>query len=277
MDNVFDKMFYSEGRLLAGIDESGVIDIAGPLVSACVILPRIDPTKDDLKIFQVDDSKKVRGEKLRMALAEVIWSTAVAIGIGEVSPAEIDYLSKSNAISLAGLRAVMACKSVRTQEPIMPNFLLVDGKIKIPTQIRQARIQAGDGKSLCIASASIIAKVYRDGIMHKLHESFPFYAWDKNKGHPRDPKHLEGLDKFGAQPGIHRLKHWPFAQEPSYKRELMTEAERTKWRERRQQWHQRTMARMAREVCPQRWTLNPPLWQPSPNSNWQPQEAAISG
>jgi len=270
-------MFYNEGRLVGGVDESGVIDIAGPLVAACVVLPKIDVKTDDLRIFQVDDSKKVRGEKFRKALAEIIWSTALGIGIGEVSPAEIDYMSKHSAIGLAGLRAVMACKSVTTGAPVRPNFLLLDGRVRIPIQIRQARIRDGDAKSLSIAAASVIAKVYRDGIMLKLHEAFPYYAWNTNKGHPRDEKHLDGLDKFGAQPGIHRLRHWPFMQEPSYKRETMPEAERAKWRERRQQWQKRTFARIARETSPQQWSLNPPLWRPSPNSNWQPQEEEKSG
>lgn len=276
MDNCFDKMFYSEGRLLGGVDEAGVVDIAGPLVAACVILPRIDISRDDLKIFQVDDSKKIH-EKYRKGLAEIIWSSAIGIGIGEVSPAEIDYLSKPCAIGLAGLRAVMACKATATGKPIRPNFLLLDGRVRIPVRIRQARLRDGDAKSLCVAAASVIAKVYRDDIMLKFHEAFPYYAWNTNKGHPRDPKHLDGLDRYGVQPGIHRLRHWPFMQEPSHKRAQMTEEERTRWRERRQRWHKVTMARIAKETSPQLWTLNPPLWKPSPNSNWQPLEADLSG
>jgi ribonuclease HII len=276
MDTCFDRMFYSEGRLLGGVDESGVVDIAGPLVAACVILPRIDLARDDLKIFQVDDSKKI-AEKYRKGLAEIIWSTAIGIGIGEVSPAEVDYLSKPSAIGLAGLRAIMACKSPSTGAPIRPNFLLLDGRVRVPIRIKQARIRDGDGKSLCVASASIIAKVYRDEIMLKLHEAFPYYAWNTNKGHPRDPRHLDGLDRYGVQPGIHRLRHWPFMQEPSYKRADIPEAERAHWRERRQRWHKVTVARMAKEISPQHWTLNPPLWKPSPDCNWHPQEGENSG
>lgn len=268
-------MFYSEGRLLGGVDESGVVDIAGPLVAACVILPRIDSRKNDLRIFEVDDSKKVP-EKYRRGLAEIIWSTAIAIGIGEVSPAEVDYLSKPSAIAIAGLRAIMSCKSVTTGALLRPNFLLLDGRVRIPVKIKQARIRDGDAKSLCVASASIIAKVYRDDIMLKLHEMYPYYGWNSNKGHAA-PAHLDGLDKHGIQPGIHRLRHWPFMQEPSYKREALSEADSRAWRERRQNWHKKTVGRIARELSPQLWTTNPPLWKPLPNSNWQPQEEASSG
>lgn len=268
-------MFYGEGRLLGGIDESGVVDIAGPLVAACVILPRIDTRKDDLRIFEVDDSKKVP-EKYRRRLAEIIWSTAIGIGIGEVSPAEVDYLSKQSAIALASLRAIESCRSVKDGREVRPNFLLIDGKVKIPVKIKQARIRDADAKSLCVASASIIAKVYRDDIMLKLHEMYPHYGWNSNKGYAA-PAHLSGLDQHGVIPGVHRLRHWPFMQEPSYKREAMSETDSRFWRERRQTWHKKTMVRIARELSPNLWTTNPPLWRPSPGSNWQPQEAETSG
>jgi len=84
MDNTFDKLYYDQGELIAGVDESGVSDIAGPLVAACVVLPKIDPRKDDLAIFEVQDSKVVP-EKHRKRLAEIVYNMAIGIGIGIVS------------------------------------------------------------------------------------------------------------------------------------------------------------------------------------------------
>lgn len=242
MDNTFDKMYYHEGALIAGVDESGVSDIAGPLVAACVILPKIDVRKDDLRIFEINDCKQIP-ERIMTGHAEIIWQTALGIGIGEVTPEEYDYLGRISATKLAMFRAVAACKSPSGGKSVVPDFVMVDKceLVKIPITVRQALIPEGDTKSLCIAAASIVAKVYRDGIMRKLHEAYPYYDWISNKGFPCEA-HYQGLDKHGAQLGIHRFKKWPFKHLPKYKEEQKT------WERRRAKWRQMTLHTLQKDI-----------------------------
>ena len=251
MDNTFDKLFYSQGDLIGGVDESGVSDIAGPLVAACVILPKIDPRKDNLKIFEVDDSKKIP-EKYRKSHVEVIWQTAIAIGIGEVSAAETDYLGKQAASSLAMLRAIIVCKTTAKGKSVRPNFLIIDGTRPVQIDIKQCPIQDADKKSLCVASASIIAKVYRDDIMNKLHEKFPYYKWNSNKGYPCEDQ-FKGLDEKGVQIGIHRVKSWPFTPNQKFPEN------RSKMRKRRKLWRSNTERNLGMEIGGKLWTTKPPL------------------
>lgn len=228
MDNVFDKMYYAEGDLIGGIDEAGVSDMAGPLVAACVVLPKIDLHKDDLRIFEVNDSKQIP-EKYRKTHAEVVWQVALGIGIGEVNPCEIDYLGQGAAIKLAMLRAIAGCrKTTSSKAALRPDFLLIDGKVPIQTSIRFKMLPEGDTKSLAIASASVIAKVYRDEIMIRYHEQYPFYEWKSNKGFPCEQQ-FKGIDEHGIQLGIHRIKSWPLVPRKRY-------MESPLWRERRQLW-----------------------------------------
>lgn len=240
MDATYDKMFYGKGELLGGIDEAGVSDIAGPLVAACVVLPRIDLHKDDLRIFEVNDSKQIP-EKYRKQHAEVVWQVATAIGIGEVSPAEFDYMDKHAAIRLAMLRAVAACRSTTTKKPVTPNFLLIDGKMPITSTIKQKDVVDADTKSLCVAAASIVAKVYRDEIMIQLHEKFPWYDWVNNKGYPCENQFV-GIDEVGVQVGIHRLRSWPFVPHPKYPENA------ARWSERRYRWRRTTEKRFGKEL-----------------------------
>jgi ribonuclease HII len=251
VDNTFDKMYYSQGRHIAGVDESGVSDIAGPLVAACVILPYIDVHKDDLRIFEVNDSKQVP-EKYRKQHAEVIWQTATAIGIGEVQPADIDYLGIIEATKLAMYRAIAACKTVSKGKTMTPDFVMIDkiNNFTLNIKPRQTLIEQGDTKSLCIASASIVAKVYRDEIMLKLDNHFPYYSWAKNKGYPCED-HFKGIDEHGVQIGIHRIKRWPFIKNPSLPED------HSLWERRRKQWKRITLKKMQLETAPELWSLRP--------------------
>lgn len=251
MDNTFDKMFYHEGELIAGIDESGVSDIAGPLVAACVILPKIDVHKDDLRIFEIDDSKKIP-EKYRKKHAEVIWQTAIGIGIGEVQPSEVDYLGSISATKLAMFRSIVACTTTAKGKTIKPDFIMVDkiSNFSVPVKIRQKLIEQGDNKSLCIAAASIVAKVYRDEIMIKLHERFPYYDWISNKGYPCE-NHFKGIDTNGVQIGLHRIKRWPFIKNPSLAED------HTQWEKRRGLWKKITLRKMQQEVGEKLWSSKP--------------------
>lgn len=256
MDNTFDKMYYNEGKFIGGIDESGVSDIAGPLVAACVILPKIDIHKDDLKIFEIDDSKKIP-EKYRDKHAETIWQMAIGIGVGEVQPFEMDYLGRIDATKLAMYRAIAACKTTAKGKDIKPDHLLVDRvmlnkehHLWIPVKIDQSHIESGDTKSLCIAAASIIAKVYRDKIMIKLHERFPYYGWLSNKGYPCEDQ-FKGIDVHGIQIGIHRTRKWPF-------RTNHTLPEDHNWGRRRNLWKKITLANLQKEANKELFLTNKP-------------------
>ena len=236
MDNTYDSLHYHKGDTIAGIDEAGVSDIAGPLVSACVILPRVNIGRDDLSIFMVDDSKKVP-HCLQRKLAETVIQVAVGFGIGEVTPLEMDYLTKHEALSLAMFRAVAACKDTARGQVIVPDYLLIDGEIKAPVNIKQECLIKGDEKSLSIAAASIVAKVYRNGIMDKLHETYPYYGWNSNKGFPTKA-HFDGLDNHGVIIGIHRQRFWPF-------RSNKAKEEAPEWQTRRQAWRKKTLETLA--------------------------------
>jgi len=256
LDATFDRLFYPEGELIAGVDESGVTDIAGPLVAACVILPKIDLLKHDLRIFDIQDCKVIP-EKYRKQHAAIIWEVAIAIGIGEVQPCEADVLYKYNGASLAMIRAILACKTVDLNKPIQPDFLIIDGEKSIPIGIKQAPIATADKKSLCVAAAGIVAKVYRDDIMMQLHQRFPYYKWNKNKGYPCQD-HFAGLDKYGIQAGIHRVKRWPFVPGIPRGSEPLSVAEEKSWKERVLKWQTTTLQKLTEEAGGKDlWTTNP--------------------
>jgi ribonuclease HII len=209
MDTTFDRMYYDKGDYIGGVDESGISDIAGPIVAACVVLPKIiDPSKHDLSIFEINESKSVP-ERHRKRQAEIIFETAIGLGIGTVEPREVDYLRIDRARNLAMARAVKNCQTTR-KEIIVPDFIIVDGAEKIRhVNTEQLAKPSGDKISLCVAAASIIAKVYRDSIMIGLHNKYPYYAWNKNKGFPSED-HLKGLDEKGIVLNVHRLSSWVF-------------------------------------------------------------------
>lgn len=177
MTSSYDNDFWKRGvRYLAGIDEVGRGPLAGPVVAAAVIL---DPDK---KIYKINDSKKL-SEKERLALAPRIKEKALTWAVGEASVEEIDSLNILNATFLAMKRAL-------DQLTIQPEYLLVDGRdfptflyrqqgIKLPGQ----PVIKGDSISVSIASASILAKVYRDKLMTEMAEKYPDYGFEKHKGY----------------------------------------------------------------------------------------------
>lgn len=245
MDNVFDKMYYDRGDFIGGIDESGVSDIAGPLVAACVVLPKIDVRKDDLKIFEVDDSKIIY-EMKRKHLAEAVWEKAIAIGIGEAQANEYDALGRNVATRLAIMRAISACKRIADGNMMRPDFLLVDGKMRLQCSIPHVNHVDGDKKSLCVAAASIVAKVYRDNIMCELHNLYPHYKWNSNKGYPCED-HFKGLDHHGIIPGVHRIKTWPFMDNARAKEDKIA------WSKRRARWKKVTEEILVKDCGENLW------------------------
>lgn len=176
-------------RLVAGLDEAGRGPLAGPVVAAAVILP------SDWKAEAVKDSKQLSPAQ-RERLDRVIRTEAVSVGVGVVEPAEIDRLN----ILQATFKA-MAAAVAELSPP--PDCLLIDGPYNLPLPLPQKGIPGGDRKSLSIAAASIVAKVYRDRLMEAYHARYPAYAFRENKGYATRA-HLEALKRHGPC-AIHRL------------------------------------------------------------------------
>jgi len=173
---------------IAGIDEAGRGPLAGPVVSAAVLLPLSFHNPD------IIDSKKLSPKK-RSYLYEKLYDQAVSIGIGIVDNIEIERINILNASLLS-----MAI-SVKNLNP-QPDFLLIDGKFKIPIDLPQEPVIRGDALSISIAAASIIAKVTRDRLMERYHQDYPQFGFSRHKGYPTRA-HKEAIEKFGCCP-IHR-------------------------------------------------------------------------
>lgn len=174
----------------AGCDEVGRGCLAGAVYAAAVILPQ------NFRNELLNDSKQL-SKRQRYALREVIVREAVAWAIGIVSPVEIDQINILNASILAMHRAIDGL-SVR------PQHLLIDGnRFKEYRNLPHTTIIKGDGKYLSIAAASILAKTYRDDYMNRIHEEYPSYGWDRNKGYPTK-EHRSAIATHGITP-YHRL------------------------------------------------------------------------
>jgi len=181
---------------VCGIDEAGRGPLAGPVFAAAVVL---DPARVPPGI---DDSKKLaRGARRRIACE---LAAVAAIGLGQASVREIDATDILKATLLAMRRALddlCACLGR------MPAVALVDGN-RLPELPCPARaVVGGDGKSLSIAAASIMAKVARDALMAELARAHPQYGWERNAGYGT-PEHLAALTRFGATPH-HRITFTP--------------------------------------------------------------------
>lgn len=170
----------------AGTDEVGRGPLVGNVVAAAVIL---DPS---VKIEGLTDSKKL-SEKKREALFPIIMEKALAIGVGEASPAEIDEINILWASMLAMERAVANLK-------IEPNMVLVDGN-RIPKNLGIPAISVvkGDARVEEISAASIVAKVIRDRQLIELDQKYPQYGFASHKGYPT-AAHLEAINKYGLLP-----------------------------------------------------------------------------
>lgn len=174
----------------AGLDEAGRGCLAGPVFAAAVVLP------PDYRNPRLNDSKQL-GEAMRYRLREEVERDALAWAVAEVSAAEIDGINILRASFRAMHRAVDALA-------LKPEFLLVDGNRFEPYPgVPHCCIVKGDGKYLSIAAASILAKTYRDDRMRELHESYPQYGWDRNKGYPT-AAHRAAIGQYGPSP-YHRM------------------------------------------------------------------------
>ena len=184
-------------RLIAGIDEVGRGPLAGPVYSACVVLP------SDFNVPGVNDSKKLSAKR-REELSEIIKEKAIAYGIGIADNREIDEINILEATKNAMRRAIKACSDMLAEkgEGDAPDMLLVDA-VKLDAGLPCEAIIKGDEKCLCIAAASIVAKVARDAYMVEMDSVYPGYDFAGNKGYGT-AKHYEGLRALGKTE-IHRL------------------------------------------------------------------------
>lgn len=183
-------------QIVAGTDEVGRGPLAGPVVAAAVILP------DNIELLGINDSKKL-SEKQRIALDAQIREQALAFAVVEISENIIDEINILEASRLAMAKAV-------EKLGVKPDMVLVDGlpnpQIKLPSQA----IVKGDSKSISIAAASILAKVYRDNLMDEYAKIYPEYDFEKHKGYPT-ASHLAAVEEYGPCP-IHRMSFKPLCE-----------------------------------------------------------------
>ena len=182
------KLWSSNIRYIAGIDEAGRGPLAGPVVAASVIFP------DNIYLPEVNDSKKI-SEKKRERLFDDIYNNAISIGVGISYE---DYIEENNILNATynAMRISVGNLSVR------PDVLLVDGNQADIKHYKQINIISGDNKSISIAAASIIAKVTRDRIMKQYDIIFPEYGFAKHKGYGTK-QHINLIYSFKASP-VHR-------------------------------------------------------------------------
>ena len=177
---------YQTDWVEAGCDEAGRGCLAGDVYAAAVIFP------PDYQNPDINDSKQltaVHRHKLRIQIER----DALAWAVGVVTVAEIDRMNILNASILAMHRALDALK-------VRPQYIIVDGNRFAPYgQIPYVTIVKGDGKYLSIAAASILAKTYRDDYMDRIHQEYPEYGWDCNKGYPTKD-HREAIFRLGPTP-----------------------------------------------------------------------------
>ena len=185
----FERKLWEAGKLhIAGVDEVGRGPLAGPVVTAAVMLPR------DFSLLGVDDSKKLSPKK-RELLFDQIMEAAVCVSFGRREPQRIDEINILEATKEAMLEAVSGLS-------VKPDHVLIDA-VRLPgLDAPQSSIIHGDALSVSIASASILAKVTRDREMERMAVVYPGYAFESNKGYGTKA-HYEGLARLGPCP-IHR-------------------------------------------------------------------------
>jgi ribonuclease HII len=194
----FENTAWSGGyRRIAGVDEAGRGALAGPVVAACVQLDHRNIPAG------IDDSKKLSDHKRRL-LYDHILREAVAVGIGYASPQLIDRVNVYNATKIAMKAALLSM-------PATPDFLFIDAVKLNDISINCLSITKGDQRSVSIAAASIVAKVYRDDIMIEYAERYPEYRFAAHKGYAT-ATHVHALHRYGPSV-LHRISFTPVRNE----------------------------------------------------------------
>ncbi len=173
----------------AGCDEAGRGCLAGPVVAAAVILPR---NPDAALRAGLNDSKQL-SVQARLQMRDLITATSLSFGVGVVDHTTIDTM---NILQASFLAMHLALEKLDPQ----PEMIIVDGNRFNPYRnIPHECVVRGDATYLSVAAASVLAKTARDEYMHELHEIYPQYGWNRNKGYPT-PVHRRAIDKYGLSP-----------------------------------------------------------------------------
>ena len=193
----YEKELFKQGfNNIAGTDEAGRGPLFGPVVAACVVLPK------DFKLDVLTDSKKLSEKKRDMYYDYITKNSVWATGL--VSPEEIDEINIYQASKKAMLEAIEKVK-----KQIKVDYILTDA-MPIDYEVPVMPIVKGDAKSITIAAASVIAKVTRDNMMYEMDKKYPEYGFKNHKGYPTK-KHLEAINKYGLIKG-YRLTYGPVAK-----------------------------------------------------------------
>ena len=187
----YEKELYKKGiNYIGGVDEVGRGPLIGPVVTACVVLPK------DFKLVGLNDSKQL-SEKKRNEYYKYIKEHAIACEVGIIGPEIIDEVNIYEATKLAMIEAINKVNKNIKLEHVLIDAMPLD--INIPT----TSIIKGDAKSISIAAASVIAKVTRDEMMYELDKIHPQYGFKSHKGYPTK-KHIEALNKYGLIEGYRK-------------------------------------------------------------------------
>lgn len=186
----YEKELWKNGiNLIAGMDEVGRGPLIGPVVTACVILPK------DFVLDGLTDSKKL-SEKKREEFYDYIMEHAISVGIGMMDEKVIDEVNIYEATKLAMYQAVEKSK-------VKPEHVLIDAMKLDKLEMPSTSIIKGDAKSISIAAASVIAKVTRDRMMIELDKKYPMYGFKSHKGYPTK-KHIEAIKEYGLIDGYRK-------------------------------------------------------------------------
>lgn len=187
----YEKELYKEGyNYIGGIDEVGRGPLIGPVVTACVVLPK------NFVLEGLTDSKKL-SEKKRNIFYDYIIENAVAYGIGIIGPERIDEINIYEATKEAMNMAYNEAK-----KKINIDYVLIDA-MPLDLEVPSKSIIKGDATSISIAAASVIAKVTRDRMMYELDKKYPEYGFANHKGYPTK-KHIEAINKYGLIEGYRK-------------------------------------------------------------------------
>lgn len=190
----YEQQYYSdEIKYIAGCDEAGRGCLLGPVVAGAVILPK------DFKCDLINDSKQLT-EKQREEAYQIIKENAISWAVAEVGPEEIDQINILNAS-----RKAMQLALAKLDHAY--DMILTDA-VKMKVDLPFEAIIHGDAKAMCIAAASIMAKVTRDHICYELDKKYPQYEIAKHKGYGTK-LHLEKLKEFGPVKGLYRYSYGP--------------------------------------------------------------------
>lgn len=187
----YEKELYNNGiNYIGGVDEVGRGPLIGPVVTACVVLPK------DFVLVGLNDSKQL-SEKKRNEFYDYIKEHALACEVGIIEPEIIDEVNIYEATKLAMKQAIDKVNKKLKLEHVLIDAMPLE--IDIPT----TSIIKGDAKSISIAAASVIAKVTRDAMMYELDEKYPQYGFKSHKGYPTK-KHLEAINTYGLIEGYRK-------------------------------------------------------------------------